>query len=630
MFKFLRKYNKWILAVGGTLLMIVFLIPQALEGLMQEAGVGRATRATIAGPDGRQHRVPAREWRQVQQEFEFVRQIERQGPVLPALGSIESSAHWFLLSLEAKRAGLVGNPRGLGLTDELILNYQLNTGLPRDVVLSAFAKMSGITRLLEMYLDVGELSDRRLKNFAARAFHNVDAQLLVFEAEADAVDFDPTDAQIQEQFEQFREVAPSDGPKGFGYLLPDRFKIEWIRIPADEVRQSVLEGDRMDGVALRAHWRRNPDGEFPPVESGAPVPDEVRDDLLQRLTNDTLEEVVRFAGDQLRAGRRGLRERDGYIVLPEDWDERQPSFRTMIEDIQERFDISLPEYTAIGDRWLTVDDIDDLGPIAEAKTERFGARALGLADLVEVLREFGGSPMITVQARVAGPPLRGPNQDVFIYRLTDVDPSRPPDSVDEVREELVNDLRRAEHFRELVERASAFEQEAIDRGMLGVSLDRDRDIHRVRVTLGDFDALLEQLQAGQPPRLTPSSLPVIGRHRPTVERIIDFALDLPQDVSTDEVPVEQRIVAVPVDDDLALLLLEITQQFPLTVEDYRDISFGGTLRALYISEEIDGTEQLRETFSFAALREKHNLELQMLDDDFAPEELEDLELTDLE
>ena len=31
MFKFLRKYDKWILAVGGTLLMITFLVPQAIQ-----------------------------------------------------------------------------------------------------------------------------------------------------------------------------------------------------------------------------------------------------------------------------------------------------------------------------------------------------------------------------------------------------------------------------------------------------------------------------------------------------------------------------------------------------------------------------------------------------------------------
>ncbi len=37
MFKFLRKYNKYILAVGGTLLLITFLIPTAITGLAQRS-----------------------------------------------------------------------------------------------------------------------------------------------------------------------------------------------------------------------------------------------------------------------------------------------------------------------------------------------------------------------------------------------------------------------------------------------------------------------------------------------------------------------------------------------------------------------------------------------------------------
>ena len=47
MFKFLRKYNKYILAVGGTLLLITFLIPFAFTNLLQGVGRGGATWATI-------------------------------------------------------------------------------------------------------------------------------------------------------------------------------------------------------------------------------------------------------------------------------------------------------------------------------------------------------------------------------------------------------------------------------------------------------------------------------------------------------------------------------------------------------------------------------------------------------
>ena len=56
MFQFLRKYDKWILVVGGTLLMITFLVPQAIQGLAEYSasqikkavvGSGRASKEQV-------------------------------------------------------------------------------------------------------------------------------------------------------------------------------------------------------------------------------------------------------------------------------------------------------------------------------------------------------------------------------------------------------------------------------------------------------------------------------------------------------------------------------------------------------------------------------------------------------
>ena len=47
MFKFLRKYNKIILVVGGVLLMITFLIPEAIQRLGQSAGQSGASFASV-------------------------------------------------------------------------------------------------------------------------------------------------------------------------------------------------------------------------------------------------------------------------------------------------------------------------------------------------------------------------------------------------------------------------------------------------------------------------------------------------------------------------------------------------------------------------------------------------------
>ena len=101
MFKFLRKYNKWILAVGGTLLLIVFLIPQAISGLSQRAAVRSASRAVIGGDE----EVPMKEWQQVQEQTQF---LVRLGAGVPSVGRIETPEHWYLLVREADDVGVVG------------------------------------------------------------------------------------------------------------------------------------------------------------------------------------------------------------------------------------------------------------------------------------------------------------------------------------------------------------------------------------------------------------------------------------------------------------------------------------------------------------------------------------------
>ena len=94
MFKFLRKYNKWILAVGGTLLMIVFLIPQALEGLAQSAGTARATRATVLDASGTTVEITASEWALVEAEYQLINSRSQFGPILPSFLQLEGAEHF--------------------------------------------------------------------------------------------------------------------------------------------------------------------------------------------------------------------------------------------------------------------------------------------------------------------------------------------------------------------------------------------------------------------------------------------------------------------------------------------------------------------------------------------------------
>lgn len=606
MFKFLRKYNKLILAVGGVLLMITFLIPQAITQLSETAGARHATRATI--DNGRS--VSALELEQAAQEVQLLQRLNAVSPgigIVPGIGVIQSPGHWYLLVREAEQAGLVIAPGAVA--PELVAAVAGNTGQPVYVVQQTLSKWSGVQQLFSLHETHGLYSDRRLREAANQLFHKANIQPVIIQADASKAAAEPSEEEIRAHFDQYANTMPGEGDYGFGYKLPNRVKLEWLTISADAVRRVAEQSDEMSGERLQMHWRRNPSGTFPSYQSGQPVPDVVRQDLLEQVTQKMLADITKFANDQMRLNRRGMAERDGYAVLPEGWDQKKISFTKLAESMQSRFGVALPAYESSGDQWLTIEDINQLGTISAATTDRFG-QPLGLQQLVAAAKEFGGSPTILIQQDIAGPPLTDFQNNIYLFRITDTDPSRSPHSIDEVREQVVTDLKRLAHYRELIANASHIQEQVAREGFVSLAIEHDTVVHPVQpVFLGDA-TLIRQLmqwfmQLGQLPPVSPASLPEIGPHRDTIEAIIDFARTLP---TTDlaSVPEDQRTTIVPVDNQLAVVVALVQSQEPVTEQLYRDFTANNTLQMLVASEEFETRENETHPFSFEALAQRHN------------------------
>ena len=105
MFKFLRKYSSWILVIGGSLLMITFLAPQAITGLAQYSASTGSTWANV-GPNG--DKVSVGEFDLLQRQTRLINEL--QGNPLNQLGVGSSPAHWYLMLREAREAGLIPGP----------------------------------------------------------------------------------------------------------------------------------------------------------------------------------------------------------------------------------------------------------------------------------------------------------------------------------------------------------------------------------------------------------------------------------------------------------------------------------------------------------------------------------------
>ena len=599
MFKFLRKYNKYILAVGGTLLMITFLIPFAFDRLLQGVGRGTATWATVGRENPR--KINFRVLTQVQREM---RLVDSAGGQLQMPVPVDRAEYWFLLTLEAEQAGLIPAPAVVLPTEQgqqLLIGLAAVSGESLLFVRQTLAKLQGVQELVRLYLDGDKYSDRRLKRLARRLYHRVNVQPLVIEGSPDGPG-NFTEQQLAEQLQEYALVSPGEGEMGFGYRLPDRARIEWLVVSAESVREMLRGSDKLDPVALRKHWALEArKGRFSEPDD-SPVPDEVREDLLVRLTTQTLDTIARDASDRLRFARRGLGSSGGYVNIPDGW--QGPSLQQLGLDLQAEYDIALPEYHGIGESWLTTNELAELDGIGVATTDKFGRTPIELPALVMAARTLEGSSMIPSQVGIAGPSLRDAHGSVFVYRITATDPARAPDSVDEVREELITDLNRLTDYRKLADNVQAIRQIAITDGLLALAMQYDTAVDTATsVTLG----------------FTPNQSAII-QDRKVVEAIIDHAMALPGDIPFADLPDQDRMLVLPVEERLSLLVVRLTGQTPLTRENFLTYIQYGIVQSKLLSEQ--GADRQLDTgaFGYEALVARHDFKLTRPDDDPAAAE----------
>jgi hypothetical protein len=607
MFKFLRKYNKWILAVGGALLMIVFLVPQAITSLSQRAAVGGAVWATVGANN---EDVPASARRQVERELAALERLQRAG--IP-LGITEQPEHWYLLVREAEQAGFVGGRAIDQIPAEQAQVLFSVAGATPDTD-AAISKSLAVGRMIQMYQNAAQLSDARLRAEAARLFHAVEGRTVVLEAEASDAAPAPSEAEIAAQFERFRDVVPGDAdaeggnPAGFGYRLPDRFKVEMLTIGTDGVRAMIEASDALDGVALFKHWERHAGQRgFPsPVDPSVDPPAIIRDDLLTELVGDKMGEIERFANDRLLGSRRRLASDEAYYKLPDDWASERVDLAVLGREMQDEFEgLPLPVYRAIGDRWLTIEDVRLMDDLGQAATDKFGTTSTDAATLIAATRAFGGD-------RVAIGPLRNRlSNDLIFFRITATDPSRPPHDVDEVRDEVVADLKRQADFERLLGMTAALEGVARQEGLLTVAMDHGVEMRRLsRVSLYNPSFLDFQIQNNLRLQATPSSLPVVGADETTIGAIVDRALELSAGTPLEDLPRADRTFVVPVESKLAVMIVELTGQTRLDRERYERMTAGNALQAMLLGEELSETDPpATDVFTYESLAARHNFEV---------------------
>ncbi|MAB82429.1 MAG: hypothetical protein CMJ24_03195 [Phycisphaerae bacterium] len=595
--KFLRKYNKWLLAIFGSGLMVIFLMPE-VPSLLSSLGSERAVVGTIDGES-----ITRSELINIQNQAQLV---DRLGLQLPFIGLVDNWEQWYLLVHEARDAGMIGGQATSSVPFDTALQISRNTGIPPYVVQETYTNYMGISNYLAHLAASSPMSDRRMRQQGRRLFDAADVQMVSLKADAPSKAIDPTDEELQAQLDAYGDVLPGDGEYGFGYRLPDRTTIEWFSLPNSSIRSSIEGSDAVDEIELLKYWRRNEaDPGIPAVEAGAEIPEVVRTRLLDELTEKRRQEIKRVLADRLRNPRRGFAESGGFIILPDDWSDQQLSFEDLGDQILKQYSIEVPEFNRT-DELIELDELRKIPGIGLANTDKYGQRPLALGELVREAKEFEGSGLYPVQSGIAGPVLEDRQNNLYVFRIIDTDASRPPASVDEARDDLVVDLNRMAHYRELLEETDALRNRARADGLDKLAEARDARVQAASLRQYDprFAQFFIQNQNAMPK--APAVIPGLGEDEIVVDAVLDNAAKIQQDGSLATLGLEERIDVYPSKDNLALVVVQLNKRTPITLAEFNQMASSGLLGTIIQMDESDGSNPMTEAFTLDSLMERNN------------------------
>lgn len=580
MLKLLRQYNQWILVVGGTLLLITFLMPSAIQGLAQRSAVSGATWATYSGGT-----VTGSDLELAQQEL---RVLELLGfRELMQIGAAKEPAHWWLLVHEAKEAGLLGGEgegeavlmqiaAGQGVApDQLLFNLSRSSNTNRDIVLGTLAKAQSVMRLMTLSVGVDRVSDERLKRSVARSLLAVSGDIVILDARKNAsIQADaPTEERLNEQLKKFAETArPADnmiGKDSFGYRMPDRAKLEWLTISKSEVAASVAGSPELATLALKKRFAQNP-SKYGGADASMfnSLEQSVRAAVTEELVKAKLDEIAKFAGDQLGLAQRGLKRDGAYFVLPGDWATQMPALQALAQTIASEFSIAAPTYQSSGDKWMSATDIGALPGIGTARTMKFGTSMM-TPQVVAAAKELSTPNLATpVQVNIASPAMTTDSGDVCFFRIIAAEPAKAAAELAAVRAEVEKDVLALARFDWLEANKAALVTEAANDGIravatkYGATVEFAKDIAEANASFIGFGVRMG------------SGLPMLRNDPKAIAAIIEQAAKIPFAADMTTVPVAQRTIAVAVPGQLCLAILQITAMTPVTEERYAQLSGG--------------------------------------------------------
>jgi hypothetical protein len=509
MTKFLRKYQKQVLAVFTVMLMVMFAFnPNSTKS--------RSSTRLAIGSVGKE--VVYRDQKtQAASDWQMLQRVDAMIPFLhsrydpgrispmpqpamyvyelgePIVAEINKNPElYLLLQLEAEQRGIGVSVDQVGtvMQNDLFTegDQQFTPISPETVGQDNYdALRMAVARFLPVVALVNRVeSDVKITQPIARRVIAAEqlVQLAIVDLPADHFQKSvaaPTPQQLQAQYEAFRDrIAPTDHPAddplGFGYKLPERVKLQYLTIPRDQLLKAVRANKSAYDweVDERVYYYAHQD-EFvglPPAPATAPTTKPTTDEAAaatQPTTRPFAEVQDKVASAVMAAPMADLAQQIASAIsarLATDLKASQaPATDLAIKayldavalDIQKKFAV-FPVVTQTGD-WLDAKALGQLPGIGEAMADDKSLVALAFPD----------APASALAMLEPSPLLKDAEGNTYIFRITQRDPAHSP-PLSEVQAKVEADYRLAKSYAAAVDAGKALLDSAGKQGLSSAAL----------------------------------------------------------------------------------------------------------------------------------------------------------------
>lgn len=457
--KFLRKNTRVLLMIFMSFLLVAFLVPSQIQGCGQQRMYDEQELGELYGET-----VYRQDVQRARAEMEI---LQRLG-MLPA--TLDPLAY-FLLTEEARQLGVRVDRDEVkemlvagGVTDPVLQSIQRASGMPYERIYDAIGRFMAVMRLGEMQAaGVTESLARKMVSYRDSIQEAVTEMSLIDARGLLHLVPEPTEEELLAFFEKYKaeEEGQSEEQLQFGYRLADRVKLEYLTVdPAAierKVRVTSSEAKRFYEENRNRYVKEDPNA--PPGMDGRPVqvpmtPEEALEQARQDAREiKAIEAAQRLINDMYevanRPWRNAPRDEKGFRTPPEG----EPiSFAELREQHTDRFTVNYAA-TQLIDRNLLVQVADKFSQAALTAGRR-RLRASQLAYRVKgILQEDPGDGWPVLNVGEPAPVVIAASEDMkhrsyqaYLFRVVEVAPSAPPDSIDEVRERVVQDWKHAKAY----------------------------------------------------------------------------------------------------------------------------------------------------------------------------------------